>query len=314
MKVLVVQQRYGIGDMLIFLPYLKALSEKNNVKISLLAKKTSRSSELFKSENFLDEIIDLDSTNDGISGFFNLSKEIKKRKFDKIYIFNGSLRYKLIAIFAGIKSIYQYPLFTSKDIIFQTAKVFTEPLVGKILSTEPNLLLKEEDVREAKSTYRINEKTKNIVLGVSASGPTKRWGIENYINLATQLSQHKECKFFIAVGKDDLEIIDKIKRSNINPICMTMEKLSISNILTIIKNCNLYIGNDTGFMHMSAALGIKSIGIFTDSPAYSYSGYSKNIIPIVPRGETIESTTHNTLGKDRISLEDVLETAKKVLN
>lgn len=313
MKVLVVQQRYGIGDMLIFLPYLKALSEKNNVKISLLAKKTSRSSELFKSENFLDEIIDLDSTNDGISGFFNLSKEIKKRKFDKIYIFNGSLRYKLIAIFAGIKSIYQYPLFTSKDIIFQTAKVFTEPLVGKILSTEPNLLLKEEDVREAKSIYRINEKTKNIVLGVSASGPTKRWDIENYIKLATQLGQHKECKFFIAVGKDDLEIIDKIKRSNINPICMTMEKLSISNILTIIKNCNLYIGNDTGFMHMSAALGIKSIGIFTDSPAYSYSGYSKNIIPIVPRGETIESTTHNTLGKDRISLEDVLETAKKVL-
>ena len=314
MKVLVVQQRYGIGDMLIFLPYLKALSEKNNVKISLLAKKTSRSSELFKSENFLDEIIDLDSTKDGISGFFNLSKEIKKRKFDKIYIFNGSLRYKLIAIFAGIKSIYQYPLFTSKDIIFQTAKVFTEPLVGKILSTEPNLLLKEEDVREAKSTYRINEKTKNIVLGVSASGPTKRWDIENYIKLATQLGQHKECKFFIAVGKDDLEIIDKIKKSNINNICMTMEKLSISNILTIIKNCNLYIGNDTGFMHMSAALGIKSIGIFTDSPAYSYSGYSKNIIPIVPRGETIESTTHNTLGKDRISLEDVLETAKKVLN
>ena len=313
MKVLVVQQRYGIGDMLIFLPYLKALSEKNNVKISLLAKKTSRSSELFKSENFLDEIIDLDSTNDGISGFFNLSKEIKKRKFDKIYIFNGSLRYKLIAIFAGIKSIYQYPLFTSKDIIFQTAKVFTEPLVGKILSTEPNLLLKEEDVREAKSIYKINEKTKNIVLGVSASGPTKRWDIENYIKLATQLGQHKECKFFIAVGKDDLEIIDKIKRSNINPICMTMEKLSISNILTIIKNCNLYIGNDTGFMHMSAAIGIKSIGIFTDSPAYSYSGYSKNIIPIVPRGETIESTTHNTLGKDRISLEDVLETAKKVL-
>ena len=187
-------------------------------------------------------------------------------------------------------------------------------MVGKILSTEPNLLLKDEDVRSAKKTYRINEKTKNIVLGVSASGPTKRWGIENYINLATQLSQYKECKFFIAVGKNDSEIIDKIKKSNINTICMTMEKLSISNILNIIKNCNLYIGNDTGFMHMSAALGIKSIGIFTDSPAYSYSGYSKNIIPIVPKGETIESTTHDTLGKDRISLENVLETAKKVLN
>ena len=67
-------------------------------------------------------------------------------------------------------------------------------------------------------------------------------------------------------------------------------------------------------MHLGAALGIKTIGIFTDSPAYAYSGYSKNIYPIVPEGETVESTTHYTLGKDRISLEDVLETAKKVLN
>ena len=92
-----------------------------------------------------------------------------------------------------------------------------------------------------------------------------------------------------------------------------MEKLSISNILPIIKNCDLYIGNDTGFMHISAALGIKSIGIFMDSPAYAYSGYSKNIIPIVPEGETVESTTHDSLGKNRISLDEVLSAAKKFL-
>ena len=313
MKVLVIQQRYGIGDMLIFLPYLKALAEKNNVKISLLAKKTSRSSELFKAERFLDEILNLNSTNDGISGFFKLSKEIKKRKFDKVYIFNGSLRYRLLAMFAGIKNIYQYPLFTSKDIIFQTAKVFTEPLVGKILSTEPNLSLKAEDIANAKNTYNISEKNKNIILGISASGPTKRWDVENYIKLATQLNQYRGCRFFIAAGKDDLEIINKIKKSDIGTISMTMENLPISIILTIIKNCNLYIGNDTGFMHMSAALGIKSIGIFMDSPAYSYSGYSKSIIPIVPEGETVESTTHETLGKDNISLEKVFDTAKRFL-
>ena len=141
MKVLVIQQRYGIGDMLIFLPYLKAISEKNNVKISLLAKKTSRSSELFKDENFLEEIISLDTSNDRISGFLKLSKEIKKRKFDKVYIFNGSIRYRFLSIIAGIKNIYQYPLFTSKDIIYQTAKVFTEPQVGKILSTDIKVLL-----------------------------------------------------------------------------------------------------------------------------------------------------------------------------
>ncbi len=313
MKVLVIQQRYGIGDMLIFLPYLKAISEKNNVKISLLAKKTSRSSELFKAENFLDEIIDLDTTNDGILGFFKLSKEIKKRKFDKVYIFNGSLRYKLLAKFAGIRSIYQYPLFTSKDVIFQTAKVFTETHVGRVISSEPSLSLKDEDVSKAKEAYNIDGQTKNIILGVSASGATKRWDIENYIQLALELNNLKKCKFFIAAGKSDTEIINKVKISKINKSCVTLENLPISDILPIIKNCNLYIGNDTGFMHMSAALGVKSIGIFTDSPAYSYSGYSKNIIPIVPEGETVESTSHDTLGKNNISFQKVFEKAKDFL-
>ena len=314
MKVLVIQQRYGIGDMLIFLPYLKAIAEKNNVKISLLAKKTSRSSDLFIGENFLDEIIYLDSTNDGISGFFKLSTLIKKRKFDKVYIFNGSIRYKLLAIFAGIKNIYQYPLFTSKDIIFQTAKVFTETHVGKVISTEPHLLLKSEDVSNAKKNFNINKQTKNIILGISASGPTKRWDVENYIKLASQLNDYKKCRFFVAAGKNDIEIINNIKSSKISAFCITMEKLSISSILPIIKSCDLYIGNDTGFMHMSAALGIKSIGIFVDSPAYSYSGYSKNIIPIVPEGETVKSTTHDTLGKDNISLDEVFKNAKKILD
>ena len=313
MKILCVQPRIGMGDLIIYLPYLHAISKKYSSSISVLVKNNSRAKELLSEDNHIDEIILLEKNMDGLKGALKLYKEIKKRKFDKVYIFNGSLRYKLLAKFAGIKSIYQYPLFTSKDVIFQTAKVFTEPLVGKILSTEPNLSLKVEDVSAAKNIYRINEKTKNIVLGVSASGPTKRWDIDNYIKLATNLSQYKECKFFIAVGKNDTEIIDKIKKSNINNICVTMERLPISNILPIIKNCNLYIGNDTGFMHMSAALGVKSIGIFTDSPAYSYSGYSKNIIPIVPEGETVESTTHDTLGKDSISSEKVFNTVKKIL-
>ena len=115
MKVLVIQTRYGIGDMLIFLPYLKAISEKTGVKLSLLAKETSKANELFKDESFLDEVIKLDATNDGISGFSKLTKEIKNRNFDKVFIFNGSIRYKLLALFAGIKEIYQYPFFTSKE-------------------------------------------------------------------------------------------------------------------------------------------------------------------------------------------------------
>ena len=188
MKVLVIQTRYGIGDMLMFLPYLKAISQKTGVKISILAKETSKANELFKDENFLDEVIKLDSTNDKISGFSKLTKEIKNKNFDKVFIFNGSVRYRLLALFSGIKEIYQYPFFISKDVMFQTAKVFTENYVNKVLSTKPKLNLNPKTVDEAKKKFNITSEVKNIVLGISASGPTKRWDIENYINLAIKLN------------------------------------------------------------------------------------------------------------------------------
>ena len=99
----------------------------NNLKtsVTLLAKKSSRAKDLFAYDKSVDEIIDLDKSLDKVSGFLKLSNVIRQKKFDKIFIFNGSLRYRILSSYVGIKAIYQYPLFTSKDVIFQTAKIFT---------------------------------------------------------------------------------------------------------------------------------------------------------------------------------------------
>ena len=115
MKILIIQQRYGIGDMVIFLPYIHAISKKFNTKISLLAKDTSKAKQIMGEDSHIDEIITLDSEKDGLSGIFKLSNELKKGSFDKVFIFNSSLRYYLVAKLSGIKSIYQYTLFRSKD-------------------------------------------------------------------------------------------------------------------------------------------------------------------------------------------------------
>ena len=139
MKVLVIQQRYGIGDMVILLPYIHAISKKFNTPVSLLSKESSKASDLLAEDNHIDEIIILDKKKDGIGGFFKLSKELKKRNFDKIFIFNSSLRYNLIAKFSGIKSIHQYPLFRRKDNMVLSAKIFTESIIGENVSTEPRL-------------------------------------------------------------------------------------------------------------------------------------------------------------------------------
>ena len=51
-----------------------------------------------------------------------------------------------------------------------------------------------------------------------------------------------------------------------------------------------------------------------DSPVQAYGKYSKNINIVVPEGETEETTTHNTLGADKISFEKVLEKSIELLN
>ena len=137
MKILIIQQRYGIGDMVIFLPYIHAISKKFNTPVSLLSKKSSKASDIFGADSHIDEIINLDKEKDGLRGFFKLSNELKKRKFDRVFIFNSSLRYNLVAKFSGIKSIHQYPLFRSKDNIVHSAKIFTDKIIGGSVSTEP---------------------------------------------------------------------------------------------------------------------------------------------------------------------------------
>ena len=55
------------------------------------------------------------SFHDGLNGFFRLVSDIKKYQFDKVLIFNSSLRYNLVCKFEVINDIYQYPLFKKKS-------------------------------------------------------------------------------------------------------------------------------------------------------------------------------------------------------
>ena len=306
MKILIIQQRYGIGDMVIFLPYIHAISKKFNVAVSLLAKESSKANEIFEEDKNVREIIILDKKKDGLNGFFSLTKEIRRKNFDKVFIFNSSLRYLLVAKFAGIKNIHQYPLFRSKDNIVHSAKIFTESITGDIISTEPNII-----INSTKNDFDKN--FKHVCLGISASGPTKRWEIDNYIKLCREILKYEKCKFYIAAGKNDIDLIEKIKKSDIGMNCISFENLSIKKALPIIKNCDCYIGSDTGFAHISVALGLKALTLFMDSPVLAYGKYSSKMIALEPEGYK-GTTTHNTLGKSKISFEKVLSETRKILS
>ncbi len=318
MKVLVIQPKIGMGDMVIYLPYIHAISKKYQTPVSILVKKNSRANQLLAEDRHIDEIILLDrsknnsGSHDGLLGFLKLSKEIKFKNFDKVFIFNSSLRYLLISKLAGIKNISQYPLFRKKDNIVTSAKIFTEYELGSIISTQPELKINQDSFN--KINQRFSREFKHICLGVSASGPTKRWNIENFIALCKKINEKIPSKFYLAAGNNDKDLIDKFLNSEISKNCTSFQNLKIKETMPIIKNCDLYIGNDTGWLHISSALGIKCLALFMDSPVQAYGKYSKNINIIVPEGETEETTTHDTLGADKISFEKVFNKSIELLN
>ena len=318
MKVLVIQPKIGMGDMVIYLPYIHAISKKYQTPVSILVKENSRASELLAEDKHIDEIILLDrskhnsGSHDGFSGFLKLSKEIKLKNFDKVFIFNSSLRYLLISKLAGIKNISQYPLFRKKDNIVTSAKIFTEYELGSIVSTQPELKINQESFNKVNQSF--SKEFKHVCVGVSASGPTKRWDINNFITLCKKINERTPSKFYLAAGNNDKELIDKFLSSEISKNCISFQDLKIKETMPIIKNCDLYIGNDTGWLHISSALGIKCLALFMDSPVQAYGKYSKNINIILPEGETEETTTHDTLGADKISFEKVFEKSIELLN
>jgi heptosyltransferase-2 len=318
MKVLVIQPKIGMGDMVIYLPYIHAISKKYQTPVSILVKENSRANQLLTDDKHIDEVIMLDrsrnntGTHDGVLGFFKLSKKLKKRQFDKVFIYNGSLRYLLVSRLAGVRSISQYPLFKKKDNIVTSAKIFTENELNTIVSTKPILNLNKEKFEKVKNSFSKN--FKHICLGISASGPTKRWGIKKFIKLCERINDKIPSKFYLAAGNNDQDLVDEFLNSNIGKNCISFKDLKISEAMPLIKNCNLYVGNDTGWLHISSALGVKCVALFMDSPVQAYGKYSDNISVIVPEGETEETTTHDTLGAEKISFEKVLNKSIQLLN
>ena len=320
MKVLVIQNRMGIGDMVIFLPYIEAISKNLNVPISLLVKENTKCLEYLSDNPSIDNIIILDRNDKkrsgkhyGLKGILNLASEIKKYNFDKIFIFNSSFRYTLVARLAKIKNIYQYKLFTKKNQnIIETAKTFLKNTLN--IETESNSIISidSKKVTDAKNKYQIIDSETNILLGVGGSGPTKRVSTEKFIELMNFCTNKFKCKFFLAAGSNEIEeqIVSKILNSEHKDKCVTLNRLRISETLPIIKNCNISVCNDTSFSHLSAALGVETIVLMTDTPLL-YGNYSSKMHPILPDGEKI--VTHDTLGKDKINSETIFNKLKNIL-
>ena len=320
MKILAVQNRMGIGDTVIFLPFIEAISKKFNVPVSLLVKKSSKADQYLKQTDYVDNIIFLERNNkkderhNGILGSIRLAQELKKNKFDKIFIFNSSLRFNLIARLANIKEIYQYPLFkkTNQHIV-EPAKNLIQKNLGIDIVKDPQIGINNNLINEAVIKFNINLNELNVLLGIGGSGPTKRIPPTTFLSVMEKIYNFKKTKFFLATGKkdDEQKILNQILNSKFKDKCVPLDDLSITDTLPIIKNCNISICNDSSFSHLSSALGIKTITLMADTPLI-YGSYNSKMYPIIPDGET--TVKHTTSGKDKINPDKIFDKFMSIIN
>ena len=319
MKILAIQNRMGIGDMVIFLPFIEAISKKFNSKVSILVKENSKASEYLEKNKYIEKILILERNNknshhDGIIGSFNLANEIKKYNFDKVFIFNSSLRFLLICKIARIKEIFQYQLFQKKQQhLIKTAQSFIKKELDMDIDSNPIIELENSLIENAKEKYNIKSNQINVLLGIGGSGPTKRIPAYKFLNFMKMSVKEHDCKFFLATGSNQEEqnILNEILNSEFKQRCISLDKIKIKETLPIIKNCTVAVCNDSSFSHLSAALDIPTIVLLSDTPLM-YGSYSPNMYPIIPDGE--ETVTHNTLGKERINPEKIFQIFKEILN
>ncbi len=317
MEILVIQNRMGIGDMVIYLPFIEAISKNFNSPVTLLVKESSKASEYLNKNPKIKKIISLKRNNnnedhDGITGFFKLAKELKQYSFDKVFIFNSSLRYNLICKHAGIKKIYQYPLFKkNKQHVIDAAKKLLLNNLNIKIESNPEIFIDNNSINKAKEKFNINDKQINILLGIGGSGPTKRIPARKFIEFIKLIIKDYDCRFFLATGrgKEEQEILNEIILS-FKDKSVPLDNFNISEILPIIKNCRISICNDSSFSHLSASLGLPTIVLMCDTPLL-YGNYSPKMHPIIPDGLT--NVTHGTNGKEKINPKKIFEKFKSII-
>ena len=121
-----------------------------------------------------------------------------------------------------------------------------------------------------------------------------------------KFQKKKKSRFFLATGKKTEEqlILKEILNSKYKNLCSSLDDFTIKQTLPIIKNCDISICNDTGFGHLSSALGVKTISLMADAPLL-YGSYSSLMFPITPDG--VEIVTHGTDGKNKINSDKIFE-------
>jgi lipopolysaccharide heptosyltransferase II len=119
-------------------------------------------------------------------------------------------------------------------------------------------------------------------------GPAKRWPIERFIAAAREVQRRTNCIWLIVGGQADTALAERITSAvgNAQSVVRNLAgQTSLRELMALLKLCRLLITNDTGPMHVAAALGTPVVVPFgSTSPELTGPG-----LPGDPRHRLLKS-------------------------
>ncbi len=272
----------GIGDIVCALPFLKKLRKefpKSNIQVLAM----QRNKGILKDNPWINKLI-IFNENKAINPFYliGILRELRNESFDIVFDLEQSHRFPAImSYFTNSKIRIGYA--TNERKYFYTHQIsysqdryevlsFLEQL--KVLNikidkndTKLEMPLKKEKNKFIGKITKLRENNKLIALAPAASRKEKKWPPNNFVDLINRLLENKNKLNIILIGnkedkKEVSQILEKINKSYLSKIYSVAGKTDLLQTAEILKYCNLFIGSDTGPLHIAAAVNIPTISFF----------------------------------------------------
>jgi ADP-heptose:LPS heptosyltransferase len=106
-----------------------------------------------------------------------------------------------------------------------------------------------------------------IAIAPVASSPLKRWPVEHTAELMRRLHDEHECDQLVFGLASDDGALALLERSLPRHAFYPVELMHLQQTAALIARCHAFVGNDTGLMHISAAVGTPTVAVFGPTSA-----------------------------------------------
>jgi ADP-heptose:LPS heptosyltransferase len=283
MNILVVRFS-ALGDLVTLEPIFRAIKffyPKSNIDFLT----SSIGKDLYIDTNYFDNyIIHKD--------YINTIKKLREKKYDVVYNLHcNTLSHILI-------------LFVKKRLVSNSAASLWQKLMGIKIKVRPislTLINSGLDINEVEKYFlkkeslivslpakdtKISKTNKKIVIistGSSVNWKSKQWGLKKYEYLIELLINDN---IQIVLIGSNLEVEDSnVLAKKFPEIINYVNKTNLTSLKSVLKNADVYLGNDSGPSHIAAALGVNTVTIFGPTDIKhcvkfaDYSGTHKCIKP-----------------------------------